>query len=91
MFSNVCQYARMGRPGDTVCRRRRGPTQLRYAGLTLTETAERAGIPRPTLSSLLGGYHRATATQARRIASTLGCHPETLFPSMLPNYCEAGD
>jgi transcriptional regulator with XRE-family HTH domain len=64
---------------------------LRYAGLTLTEAAERAGIPRSTLSSLLGGHHRATVTQARRIATTLGCRPETLFPSMLPNYSDAAD
>ena len=62
---------------------------LRYAGLTLTEAAERSGIPWPTLSSLLGGHHRATITQARRIAHTLGRRPETLFPTMLPGYCEA--
>ena len=61
---------------------------LRYAGLTLSEVAERSGIPRPTLSSLLGGHHRATVTQARRIADTLGCRTETLFPSMLPIYAE---
>jgi plasmid maintenance system antidote protein VapI len=61
---------------------------LRYAGLTLTEAAERAGMPRSTLSSLLGGHHRATAPQARRLADTLGCRPETLFPTMLPTFTE---
>lgn len=61
---------------------------LRYAGLTLSEAARRSGIPRPTLSSLLGGHHRATITQARRLASTLGCRPETLFPTLLPGFSE---
>ncbi len=54
----------------------------------MSEVAERSGIPRPTLSSLLGGHHRATLTQARRIADTLGCRTETLFPSLLPIYAQ---
>jgi lambda repressor-like predicted transcriptional regulator len=91
MFDNVCQHAGMGRPRGFRLSPPAWADALRYAGLTLTEASERSGIPRSTLSSLLGGHHRATATQARRISSTLGCRPETLFPSMLPGYCEAGD
>jgi plasmid maintenance system antidote protein VapI len=61
---------------------------LRFAGLTLTQTAACAGIPRATISSLVGGHHRATFREARKIAAALDCRPETLFPSLLPTYAE---
>lgn len=57
-------------------------------GLSLTEIAERSGIPRPTVSSLLGGYHRASVPQAHRLAEALGCRPQTIFPSLNPLYIE---
>jgi len=59
------------------------------AGLTLTEVAERSGIPRSTLSALLGGHSRASMTTARQIALVLTCRPETLFPTLNPSFVEA--
>lgn len=55
---------------------------LRYSGLSLTQAAERAEIPRATVSSLLGGHHRASVPMAHRLAGALNCHPETLFPTL---------
>lgn len=52
------------------------------AGLSLTQVAEMAEVPRPTLSSLLGGHHRASVPMAHRIARAIGCHPATLFPTL---------
>ena len=52
------------------------------SGKTLTTVAELADLPRATLSSLLGGHHRASAEQAHRIAMAAGLHPATLFPSL---------
>lgn len=57
---------------------------LRMSGLSLTQVAERAEIPRATLSSLLGGHHKASVPIAHRIAKAAGCHPATLFPSLRP-------
>ncbi len=57
--------------------------------MTLTEAAERADIPRATVSSLVGGHHRATIPQAGRLADALGFHVETLFPTLLPYFEEA--
>lgn len=55
---------------------------LRLTGLSLTQVAEMAEVPRPTLSSLLGGHHRASVPMAHRIASAVQVHPGTLFPSI---------
>ncbi len=55
---------------------------LRLTGTSLTQVAERADIPRPTLSSLLGGFHRASVPMAHKLATALGCHPQTLFPTL---------
>ena len=55
---------------------------LRLTGTSLTEVAERADIPRPTLSSLLGGYHSASVPMAHKLATALGCNPQTLFPTL---------
>lgn len=55
---------------------------LRWTGLSLTEVAERSGIPRATVSSLLGGFHRASVPNCHRLAATIGCDPETLFPTL---------
>lgn len=57
---------------------------LRLTGLSLTQVAELADVPRPTLSSLLGGHHRASVPMAHRIATAIGVNPTTLFPSLKP-------
>ena len=62
---------------------------LRLSELTLTDVARRADIPRPTLSSLVGGHHRASVPQAYKIAKALGCHPFTLFPTLRPKVLAA--
>lgn len=37
---------------------------------------------RATLSGLVGGHARASVTVAHQLADSLGCHVETLFPTM---------
>lgn len=59
------------------------------AGLSLTEVAERAQIPRATLSVLLGGHSRASVPMTARLAAALNCQPGTLFPTLLPVFEEA--
>ncbi len=54
----------------------------RLTGLTLTDVAERSEIPRSTLSSLLGGHHKASLPMCHRIASTMSVSPRTLFPEL---------
>lgn len=58
---------------------------LRLTGLSITQVAERSGIPRATISSLLGGHHRAAVPTTKRLADTLGVNPVTLFPTLRPN------
>jgi lambda repressor-like predicted transcriptional regulator len=62
---------------------------LECKGLTLTRVAARADIPRATLSSLLGGHHRASLATAAVIAETVGCRPATIFPTIDPVFIEA--
>lgn len=62
---------------------------LRLTGSSLTQVAERSGIPRPTLSSMLGGHHKASVPVAHKIAGTLGVRPNTLFPSLRAKADEA--
>lgn len=50
----------------------------------MTQVAEMSEVPRPTLSSLLGGFHRASVPMAHRIAGAVGCEPATLFPTLVP-------
>lgn len=50
--------------------------------LTLTEAAQRCGIPLTTLSSLSHGDHRASMKTVRSLSEGLGCHAETLFPEL---------
>lgn len=59
---------------------------LRLTGLTLTQVAERSGVPRPTISSLLRSTkgHGASVPTAHRIADALGVRPVTLFPTLRP-------
>jgi plasmid maintenance system antidote protein VapI len=60
-------------------------------GLTLTRVAALADVPRATLSSLLGGHHKASVPIAHRIAQALNCAPETLFPTLSPAYIAADE
>lgn len=55
---------------------------LELRGMTLTEVADRAEIPRSTMSSLLGGFHRASLPMTHRIAAAAGCRVRTLFPGL---------
>lgn len=52
-------------------------------GLSITDIAERSGISRATISSLLGGHHRASLTMTRRLAETLSVTPQSLFPELI--------
>lgn len=72
----------MPRPAGFALSRTAWDDILRLSGLTLTRVAELADVPRPTLSALLGGHNRASLPTAHKIASALGCHPETLFPGL---------
>lgn len=62
---------------------------LRLTGNSLTMVADKAEIPRPTLSSLVGGHHKASVPMAHRIAEALGVHPITLFPTLAAVKVEA--
>lgn len=55
---------------------------LTLRGDSLTAVAERADIPRATLSGLVGGHARASVPVAHQLAAAIGCHPETLFPTL---------
>ena len=62
---------------------------LNFKGLTLTQAADMAGIQRATISGLAGGHARASVPMAHAIANAIGCHPETLFPTLRATYEEA--
>lgn len=55
---------------------------LTLRGDNLTNVAERADIPRATLSGLVGGHHRASVPIAHQLANALGVNAETLFPTL---------
>lgn len=74
----------MARPAGHLLHRPAWEDVLRLRGLSLTEVSDLAEIPRSTISSLLGGHHRASVPQAHKIARALGCNPETLFPTLTP-------
>lgn len=61
---------------------------LELKGLTLTQVADLADVQRPSLSGLAGGYARAAAPMAHKIAAALGISPITLFPTMRSTYVE---
>jgi predicted transcriptional regulator len=62
---------------------------LRTSGLSLTEVAEQADIPRATLSVLLGGHSRASLPMTTKIGQAVSFNPATLFPTLLPLFDEA--
>ena len=55
---------------------------LTLRGLSLTQAAELAGVPRATVSGLVGGHQRASVPLTRKLSEALGCSPETLFPTL---------
>lgn len=79
----------MARPAGHKLNRSAWEDLLELKGLNLTTVAELSGIPRPTLSSLLGGHHKAAVPQAHRLAEAIGCRPATLFPSLIPDVDKA--
>lgn len=72
----------MARPAGHRLSRPAFDDVLRLRGLSITEVAELAELPRATVSSLLGGFHKASTPQAHRIALAIGVAPETLFPTL---------
>lgn len=58
-------------------------------GYSLTEVAARANIQRATLSAITNEHARASIPVAHALANALGCHPETLFPTLRPKFAEA--
>lgn len=72
----------MARPSGHLLSPKAFGDVLRYSGLSITQVAERSEIPRATVSSLLGGFHRASVPNCHRLAQAMGCDPETLFPTL---------
>lgn len=72
----------MARPAGHELSARAWDDILRLSGVSLTQVADRAEIPRPTLSSMYGGHHKASVPVAHKLAHALGVHPETLFPTL---------
>lgn len=72
----------MARPSGHPLNREAWNDLLALKGLSLSQVADMANLPRPTLSSLLGGFHKASVPMAHKIATAVGCHPETLFPTL---------
>lgn len=72
----------MGRPAGVRLSAEAWEDILRLTGRNLTQVAEMADVPRSTISSLLGGHHKASVPMAHRIALALGVHPFTIFPGL---------
>jgi transcriptional regulator with XRE-family HTH domain len=53
-----------------------------HLGKSLTHVAEAAGIQRATLSGLVGGYQRASAPMAHKLANAMDCKVGLLFPTL---------
>jgi plasmid maintenance system antidote protein VapI len=61
---------------------------IEHAGLTLTQAADRADIPRASLSALVGGHSRAAMPTVKQLADALGCRQATLFPTLTHTFAE---
>jgi transcriptional regulator with XRE-family HTH domain len=72
----------MPRPAGHSLNRHAWDDVLRLTGLSLTQVAEMANVPRPTLSGLRNGHNAASVPVAHRIAGAVGVHPGTLFPTV---------
>lgn len=73
----------MPRPAGHKLNRAAFDDVLRLTGRSLTEIARLSGVPRATISSLYGGFHRASVPTTHKIARAAECHPQTLFPTLL--------
>lgn len=88
-MANVVIVSSMARPRGHRLSPSAWNDVLTLRGDSLTAVADRADIPRATLSGLVGGHARASVPVAHSIAMALGCNPETLFPTMRPSFIEA--
>lgn len=80
----------MARPAGAPLNRSAFDDLLAVKGLTLTQVADLAEVPRATLSGLRGGHHSASAPIAHRIAAAIEVEPATLFPTLSAAFCAAG-
>jgi transcriptional regulator with XRE-family HTH domain len=71
---------RLSRPAFDDC--------IEHAGLTLTQTADRADISRASLSALATGQSRASLPTVKQLADALGCRQATLFPTLTHTFAE---
>lgn len=71
-----------GRPKGHRLNRAAFDDILRLTGLSLTQVAEAADVPRATVSALYGNHNGASIPTAHAIARGAGCHPATLFPTL---------
>lgn len=76
----------MARPSGHPLNRSAWEDVLALKGLSLTQVADLAEVPRPTLSALLGGHNRASVPAAHRIAEALQVQVGTLFPTITPKF-----
>lgn len=83
---NVVKICPVARPSGHLLNTKAWTDVLNMRGLSLTEVAARSEVPRATLSSLLGGHHRAAVPMAHRIALAIDCDPVTLFPTLSALY-----
>lgn len=80
----------MARPSGHRLSRRAWEDIVVPRGLTPTSIHELSGIPRSTISLLIGGQKASPAT-ATKLADALGVHPVTLFPTLDRFYVAAPD
>lgn len=79
----------MPRPAGHLLNRDAFQDFLDRTGLSITEVADRADLPRSTVSALLGGFSKAATPNAHKIAAAVGCRPGTLFPTLIPDFIAA--
>lgn len=72
----------MPRPKGHKLNSRAWDDVVRLSGTSLTKIATSSNIPRPTLSGLVSGIQRASVPLAYKVADAVGCHVETLFPTL---------
>lgn len=75
----------MARPAGHPLNRAAWEDLLKLKGLSLTDVADLAEIPRVTLSSLYGGHHAASVPMTAKLARALQVQAATLFPSLIPS------
>jgi plasmid maintenance system antidote protein VapI len=74
----------MGRPAGYEANPYAFEDILKLRDLTVAELARRAGVPRATIASLIGRHSGAGIGTVGKLADALGCHPQTLFPALVP-------